>query len=67
MNNNNDYQRPNFPPDTIKKAMLLWEATQNLCDSFWDIFDEDFISLDEMMRQNPSQQIISDIDDPFPF
>jgi hypothetical protein len=64
--NNTDYQGQDFPQDTIKKAMLLWEAAQNLCDSLWNIFDEDFISLYEM-RQNQNQQIISDIDDPVPF
>jgi hypothetical protein len=64
--NSNDCQLSDFSPDTIKKAMLLWEAAQSLCDSLWDTFEEDFISLDEM-RENRNQQIISDNEDPFPF
>jgi len=64
--NSNDCQLPRFPLDTVEKAMLLWEAAQNLCNSLWDIFDEDFIALDEM-RVNLNQQIISDNDDPLPF
>ena len=64
--NSNDCQLPRYPLDTVKKAMLLWEAAESLCDSLWKTFDEDFILLDEM-RENRKQQIISDNSDPLPF
>jgi ABC-type dipeptide/oligopeptide/nickel transport system ATPase component len=50
---------------SVNRTMHTYSNTLKiLCNSLWDIFDEDFMM---KMRQNPSQQIISDIDDPFPF